>query len=99
MSSDSIPSRLFRQQRIRPSEPAYREKRNGSWRTTSWHEYAEQVKRAGKALIALGLKPNKERGQEGVPTVCILGFNRPEVPTRLFSSPDDARAWLRSVPE
>ncbi|MFO0596658.1 MAG: hypothetical protein U0228_15180 [Myxococcaceae bacterium] len=28
-----------------------------------------------------------------------LGFNRPEVPTRLFSSPDDARAWLRSVPE
>jgi len=78
VSSDTIPSRLFRQQRIRPSEPAYRDKRNGSWRTTTWHEYAELVKRAGKALIALGLAPNKARGNEGVPTVCILGFNRPE---------------------
>ncbi|MBI2394197.1 MAG: AMP-binding protein [Deltaproteobacteria bacterium] len=78
MSSDTIPSRLFRQQRIRPTEPAYLEKRGGEWRTTTWHEYAELVKRAGKALIALGLEPDPARGNEGVPTVCILGFNRPE---------------------
>jgi long-chain acyl-CoA synthetase len=78
VTTDTIPSRLFRQQRIRPSQPAYLEKRNGSWRTTSWHEYADLVKRAGKALLALGLEPTKARGHEGVPTVCILGFNRPE---------------------
>jgi len=78
VSIDTIPSRLFRQQRIRPAQPAYLEKKHGSWRTTTWHEYADLVKRAGKALIALGLEPNKARGAEGVPTVCILGFNRPE---------------------
>ncbi len=78
VSADTIPSRLFRQQRIRPSQPAYLEKRNGAWQTTSWHEYGDLVKRAGKALMALGLEPNRARGNEGVPTVCILGFNKPE---------------------
>lgn len=70
MSADTIPSRLFRQQRIRPRDPAYAEKRNGQWVQTTWDEYANQVKRAGKALIALGL----EKGS----SVCILGFNKPE---------------------
>jgi long-chain acyl-CoA synthetase len=77
VTTDTIPSRLFRQQRIRPAQAAYYEKQ-GAWRATSWNEYAEQVKRAGKALIALGLSVDKSRGHEGAPTVCILGFNRPE---------------------
>ncbi len=78
VTTDTIPSRLFRQQRIRPAQPSYYEKTAGGWRATSWNEYAEQVKRAGKALIALGLEPDKSRGNEGAPTVCILGFNKPE---------------------
>ncbi len=81
VSTDTIPSRLFRQQRIRPTQPAYHAKESGFWRTTTWHEYAEQVKRAGKALMALGLEP-KKNGDGAVsgriPTVAILGFNRPE---------------------
>lgn len=75
MSTDTIPSRLFRQQRIRPAQPAYYEKQGGSWRATSWNDYAEEVKRAGKALIALGLNVGEA---VRVPTVAILGFNRPE---------------------
>jgi long-chain acyl-CoA synthetase len=78
VSTDTIPSRLFRQQRIRPTAPAYLEKRNGSWQQTNWNEYADLVKRAGKSLIALGLNVDKSRGHEGAPTVAILGFNRPE---------------------
>ncbi|MGZ3475116.1 MAG: AMP-dependent synthetase/ligase [Polyangiales bacterium] len=70
MSTDTIPSRLFRQQRIRPNQPAYHEKQGGHWRTTTWTEYADQVKRAGKSLIALGVERSG--------TTCILGFNRPE---------------------
>jgi long-chain acyl-CoA synthetase len=70
MSTDTIPSRLFRQQRIRPNQPAYHEKQDGHWRTTTWTEYADLVKRAGKSLIALGVERSG--------TVCILGFNRPE---------------------
>ncbi|MBL8716488.1 MAG: AMP-binding protein [Myxococcales bacterium] len=70
MTADTIPSRLFRQQRIRPKDPAYFAKKNGQWVETTWGEYGDQVKRAGKALIALGLEKNA--------SVCILGFNRPE---------------------
>ncbi len=79
MSTDTIPSRLFRQQRIRPTQPAYYEKVAGAWRATSWHDYADQVKRAGKALIALGLSAaDGAADATKVPTVCILGFNRPD---------------------
>ena len=41
------------------------------WETsTSWGEYADQVRRAGKSLIALGFEPGQH--------VAILGFNGPE---------------------
>jgi len=68
--ADTIPARLFAQAETRPGSPAYYEKVEGEYRSTSWSEYAAQVRRAGKALLAMGLRPG------GVTT--ILGFNRPE---------------------
>src|ERR1700712_3626772 len=70
MAIDSIPHRLFEQARTRPDAPAYHQKLDGRYRAVPWHGYASFVRRAGKALIALGFEPGG--------TVSILGFNRPE---------------------
>ena len=50
--------------------PALHDKVTGAWRTTSWREYNQLTRQAGKALISLGL------GEGDV--VTILGANRPE---------------------
>jgi long-chain acyl-CoA synthetase len=70
MEHDTIPRRLFAQAKARPDAPAFLHKVDGRYQPTSWRGYADLVRRAGKALVALGL----ERGG----TVSILGFNRPE---------------------
>ena len=70
MAIDTIPHRLFEQARTRPDAPAYHHKVDGRYRATSWAEYAATVRKAARALLALGF----ERGA----TVAIFGFNRPE---------------------
>jgi long-chain acyl-CoA synthetase len=54
----------------RCDNPALRRKRDGQWDTTTWREYREQVRLAGRALIALGVEPGEH--------VVILGYNCPE---------------------
>lgn len=99
MTEDTVPGRLFGQARRIPGRPAYHEKIQGQWRSTSWAEYGAQVRAAGKALIALGV----EKGG----SVAILGSNRPEwvilaqgamavgaVPTGIYiSSPSEEIAF------
>ncbi|WP_437278415.1 long-chain fatty acid--CoA ligase [Sorangium sp. So ce375] len=70
MPCDSIPRRLLSQAKVRPEAPAHYVKEGGFWRMTSFREYAGEVRRAGKALLALDLEPGA--------TVSLLGFNRPE---------------------
>ncbi len=70
MSTDTITRRIQQQAARRPGAPAYYERVGGDWKMTSWGRYADQIRQAGKALIALGM--------ESGGTVCILGFNRPE---------------------
>ncbi|OFW66944.1 MAG: long-chain fatty acid--CoA ligase [Actinobacteria bacterium RBG_16_68_21] len=65
-----MPARLFAQAERRPGSPALFEKIEGSFRPTSWSQYAEQVRLAARALIALDFEPGQH--------VAILGFNRPE---------------------
>ncbi len=52
------------------ARPALRVKRGGEWRTTSWTDYAAEVRRVAKGLLALGLQPGQG--------VVIMGYNRPE---------------------
>ena len=66
MPCDSIPRRLLGQAKARPEAPAHYVKEGGFWRMTSFREYASEVRRAGKSLIALGDK------------LSLLCFNRPE---------------------
>jgi len=68
--ADTIPARLFDQAERRPGSAAYYEKTDGEYQPVSWGEYADQVRRAGKGLIALGFAPDQH--------VAILGFNRAE---------------------
>ena len=70
MPFDSIPRRLFEQARNRPEAPAFYAKSGGVYRPTRYREYAAIVRRAAKALRALGVGPGK--------ATCVLGFNRPE---------------------
>ncbi len=70
MAQDTIPLRLINQAKQRPRDPAYFIKRDGTWRGTSWADYADEVRRAAKSMIALGLAPDQN--------VAMLGFNRPE---------------------
>ena len=70
MAHDSTPARLFRQAELRPDAPAYFEKVHGDWKPTTWSAYADQIRQAARAQIALGVEPGDK--------VCLLGFNRPE---------------------
>ncbi len=70
MAIDSIPARLLETARRQPNAPACYTRTRGEWRATSWRAYVEEILRAARALIALGLQPGD--------TTCILGFNRPE---------------------
>src|ERR1700755_3185264 len=67
---DTIPHRILQRAADRPSTLAYQAKVDGRWQPTTWRTYAEQIRTAARALIALGLP----RGGK----VSILGFNRPE---------------------
>lgn len=50
--------------------PAMKHKRNGAWETTTWSGYRDQVFRAARGMMALGLPQGAG--------VAIAGFNRPE---------------------
>ena len=54
----------------RPDAIAYGEKVGGEWKTTTWREYDNAVRRCARALLALGIEPQA--------TIAILGGNRPE---------------------
>ena len=70
MEPTLIPHRIFEHARRRPAHPAYFTKEQGEWRPTSWQAYADHIRRAAKAMIALGIDPGD--------TVCILGSTHPE---------------------
>ncbi|XBQ17147.1 MAG: long-chain fatty acid--CoA ligase [Oceanicaulis sp.] len=74
----STPARLFHQAETRGSAPAYMTHGESGWTATSWAEYADQVRRAARALIALGVAAED--------TVAILGYNRPEWTTMAIAA-------------
>lgn len=61
---------LERTARSRGNEPALRYKTNGDWQSIAWPRYVATVRRAGRALIALGVEPHEH--------VVIASYNRVE---------------------
>jgi long-chain acyl-CoA synthetase len=70
MLPDTIPHRVLTNASRLGQAPAYHVRGPSGWQATSWSEYGDEVRRAGAALVALGV-------EERTP-VCILGSNRPE---------------------
>jgi long-chain acyl-CoA synthetase len=68
--TDTIPHRALRNATDKSSTIAYQAKVNGRWQPTTWRTYADQIRTAARAMIALGLPAGGK--------VSILGFNRPE---------------------
>jgi len=70
MTFESIPHRIFGHATTRPSAPAYYIRSNGTWTATPWGTFADEVRDAGRALMALGVATGD--------ATSILGFNRPD---------------------
>ncbi len=70
MLPDTIPHRVLINAQRLGAAPAYHVRGPAGWQPTSWSTYGDEVRRAGAALVALGV-------EERTP-VCILGANRPE---------------------
>ncbi len=101
---DSIASRLFKQAKTHPNEPAYWVKEGSGWVQTSWSAYGEEVSTAARALITMGIGSGD--------FVCILGFNRPEwcisdlatmatgaVPAGIYTTTNHAQENREPTPE
>lgn len=67
MAIESVPHRLRVHAQERPTAAAYFERHEEGWRSTSWRDYAEEVERAARAMIHLGV------AEGDAPT--IIGFN------------------------
>jgi long-chain acyl-CoA synthetase len=67
---ETVAGRILRAGTERGTAVAYAVRDGARWVTTSWAEYAAQVRAAAKGLIALGVEPGRP--------VCIFGTNQPE---------------------
>ncbi len=74
----STPARLLERGRTDADKPAYCVHDGATWVPTSWKGYADQTRKAARALIALGVAPDD--------AVAILGFNRPEWTTMAIAA-------------
>ncbi|MFT5431351.1 MAG: long-chain acyl-CoA synthetase [Myxococcota bacterium] len=70
MAIDSIPARLLERGKRLATKDAYFVKTGTQWVPTKYDVYADETRRAARALVSLGM--------EAGGTVAILGFNRPE---------------------
>ena len=66
----SPPQRFLHTAARRGDAPAYYVRDDAGWVPTSWNTYRDEVRRAARALFALGVKPGDVVG--------VLGYNKPE---------------------
>src|SRR5436190_251239 len=52
---DTIPKLFWHQVKARDERTAFREKKLGIWRATSWHDYGARARAVGMGLVKLGL--------------------------------------------
>src|ERR1019366_821650 len=68
---DTFPRFLLHHARLRPQQPAMREKDMGIWQTWTWAEAALEIRALAAGLAELGFK----RGDN----LAIIGDNRPRL--------------------
>jgi long-chain acyl-CoA synthetase len=68
---DTLASLLLRNETLRPTKPAIREKDLGIWQTFTWAEYIDNVRKFALGLKAHGFGPGDK--------LCVAGNNRPRL--------------------
>jgi len=68
---DTFPKLLMHHARVRPGQPAIREKDLGIWQTWTWRQFAEEARALACGLAGQGFK----RGDH----LAIVGANRPRI--------------------
>ncbi|KAI94559.1 long-chain fatty acid--CoA ligase [Rhodomicrobium udaipurense JA643] len=66
----SPPRRFLETAARRGTAPAYYVREAEGWTATPWNVFRDEVRRAARALVALGVKPGDAVG--------VIGYNRPE---------------------
>lgn len=66
----SPPRRFLNTATRRGIAPAYYVRNDKGWAPTSWNAYRDEVRRAARSLVALGVKPGD--------SVAVFGYNKPE---------------------
>jgi long-chain acyl-CoA synthetase len=66
----STPQRFLTTAARAPDAPAYFTRGEAAWQPITWSQFADQVQRAARGLLALGVAPGDR--------VAILAYNRPE---------------------
>ncbi len=57
MAFETIPQLVLGKGERLGAAPAYHVRGPGGWEATSWAGYAAELRRAGSALVALGVEP------------------------------------------
>lgn len=70
MAARTVVDRFIERVRSQPDRIALRARSDEGWRTITWSEYGDAVRRAAKGLIALGFEPGDK--------MSLLSLNRPE---------------------
>jgi long-chain acyl-CoA synthetase len=70
LAIQSIVEKFWSRVSTHPDRVALRRKVEGNWRDISWREYGDEVTRAAKGLMSLGLRPGDK--------MSLLSYNRPE---------------------
>ena len=70
MAIDTIPYKILQNGEKWAQRPAYHVREGDRWVTTTWSDYAGDIRAVARGLIALGVAVGD--------SVSILGFNRPE---------------------
>lgn len=71
LSGETLPQLLFERAKTSGKVPALREKKLGIWRTLTWSQYADEVKRTAIGLMSLGLGKGDK--------VALIGDNHQEL--------------------
>jgi long-chain acyl-CoA synthetase len=98
MPAQTIIDRFHERVSQHPDRVALRYKRSGEWTDITWREYGDQVRRAGKALIALGLKNGDKmallsgnRPSWHIADIGCMSIGAATAPIYITNSPDQVR--------
>src|SRR5688572_26370564 len=75
---EPTPRRFVRTALARGNAVAWRSFDGKAWSSRSWTDYLDDVRKAARALVALGVVKGE--------VVCILGYNRPEWTTAALAA-------------